>query len=266
MNIKKEEVRESIRNNYAGVALQGTGGGCCCSSGCCSSTSSVNISEASVKIGYTEEDIADVPMESNMGLGCGNPIAIALLKEGEIVLDLGSGGGFDCFLARKQVGETGYVIGVDMTPEMIKLARSNAEKNGYSNVEFRLGEIEHLPVPDTSIDVIISNCVINLSLDKEQVFKDAYRVLKPGGRLKTSDVVAIVKLPEEIRQDLEMVSSCIGGAEYIEDIKTMMNNAGFRDVRLTQKSNSDEIINSWFPDKNMAEYVASFDIEAIKLI
>jgi arsenite methyltransferase len=161
----KEKIREFIRKNYTGVALKSSERGCC-GGGCNCSCAPASINETSIAIGYTNEDLLNVPPESNMGLGCGNPIAIAELKEGETVLDLGCGGGFDCFLARAQVGETGYVIGVDMTPDMINLARSNAQKTGYTNVEFRLGEIEHLPVGDSSVDVIISNCVINLSLDK----------------------------------------------------------------------------------------------------
>ncbi len=188
-----------------------------------------------MKIGYTEEDISNVPVESNMGLGCGNPIAIASLKKGEVVLDLGSGGGFDCFLASKQVGETGLVIGVDMTLDMIMLARQNAEEDGYNNVEFRLGEIEHLPVADESVDVIISNCVINLSPDKEKVFKEAYRVLKFGGRLSISDVVATADLPEEIRQDLSLMAGCIAGAEYVENIRIMIQQAGFKNIKLVLK-------------------------------
>jgi len=224
----------------------------------------MDIIETSVKIGYTEGDLSNVPPEANMGLGCGNPIAIADLKEGEIVLDLGSGGGFDCFLARRQVGESGYVIGIDMTPDMIKLARNNAEKSGYTNVEFRLGEIEHLPVADNSVDVIISNCVINLSLDKEQVFKEAFRVLKPSGRLSTSDVVATAQLPQNIKQDLALIASCIGGAEYVEDIKAMLQNAGFKEIRMTPKDNSKEIVKAWAPDKNIEDFVASYTIEATK--
>jgi SAM-dependent methyltransferase len=224
----------------------------------------LNIDEVSARIGYSEDELLNVPSEANMGLGCGNPIAIAALKQGEVVLDLGSGGGLDCFLARKQVGDTGYVIGVDMTPDMIKLARENAKKSGYTNMEFRLGEIEHLPVKDSSVDVIISNCVINLSLDKEQVFKDAYRVLKPGGRLSISDVVATAELPQNIKQDLSLTAGCISGASYIEDIKAMLHNAGFKDIRLTPKDNSREIIKTWVPDKNAEDFVASYIIEAIK--
>lgn len=262
MSNKTEEIRESIRKNYAEVALHDTGSGCC-SNSCCCSGSDLNIS-SSLKIGYTEEDLTNSPKEANMGLGCGNPVAIAALRKGETVLDLGSGGGFDCFIASKQVDETGYVIGVDMTPEMIKLARDNADKGGYANVEFRLGEIEHLPVADSSIDAIISNCVINLSLDKEQVYKEAYRVLKSGGRLKVSDILAKVPLPDEIRQDLQSISACVGGAAYIEDIRNMMYNAGFKDVNLTQKIYDKTIIESWFPGKNIGDYVGSYDIEAIK--
>ena len=259
----KEDIREFIRKNYTEVALKGTEGGCC-GGGCSCNGAPMNIDETSIKIGYRSGDLSNVPTEANMGLGCGNPIAIAALKEGEAVLDLGSGGGFDCFLARRQVGDTGYVIGVDMTPDMIKLARKNAEKSGYTNVEFRLGEIEHLPVADVSVDVIISNCVINLSLEKEKVFKEAYRVLKPGGRLSISDVVATAELPEHIRQDLTMMTGCIAGAEYVENIRTMMYNAGFKDIRLTPKDNSREIVKTWAPDKNIEDFVASYIIETIK--
>lgn len=263
MTNSKEDARDFIRQNYTEVALKGTEGGCC-GSGCCCSGNSVDINETSLKIGYSEDELLNVPMESNMGLGCGNPIALAALQEGETVLDLGSGGGFDCFLARRQVGESGYVIGVDMTPEMIKLARKNAEKSEYTNVDFRLGEIEHLPVADASVDVIISNCVINLSLDKRLVFNEAYRVLKAGGRLSISDVVATAQLPENIKKDLALVASCIGGAEYVEDIKSMLHNAGFRNIRMLPKDNSREIIKSWIPDKNIEDFVSSFVIEARK--
>ena len=258
----KEEIREFIRKNYTEVALKGSSGGCC-SGGCCDGDT-MDIAESSIKMGYTVGDISNVPPEANMGLGCGNPIAIVDLKEGEIVLDLGCGGGFDCFLARGQVGETGYVIGVDMTPDMVSLSRKNGEKSGYANVEFRLGEIEHLPVANESVDVIISNCVINLSLDKEQVFKEAFRVLKHGGRLSISDVVATAELPEQIRQDLTMMSGCIAGAEHIENIKVMLNNASFKNIKMEPKGNSRDIIKSWVPGKNIEDYVASFIIEAIK--
>ena len=260
---KKEEIREFIIKNYTGVALKGSQSGCC-GCGCSCGGAPMDISDASMKIGYTEGDLLNVPPEANMGLGCGNPIAIAALKEGEIVLDLGSGGGFDCFLARNKVGETGYVIGVDMTHDMIKLSRKNAEKSGYTNIEFRLGEIEHLPAADASVDVIISNCVINLSLDKQQVFKEAFRVLKPGGRLSISDVVATAQLPKNIKQDLTLIASCIGGAEYVEDIEIMLHSAGFKDIKMTPKNNSREIVKAWAPDKNIEDFVASYIIEAIK--
>lgn len=259
----KEKIRKFIMKNYSEVALRGSEGGCC-GGGCSCSGAPVDIDDASTKIGYSEEELLNAPAESNMGLGCGNPIAIAALKEGEVVLDLGSGGGFDCFLARNQVGESGYVIGVDMTPDMIYLARKNAGKMEYTNIEFRLGEIEHLPVADAFVNVIISNCVINLSLDKEQVFKEAYRVLKPGGRISASDVVATAVLPENIKYDMGLIAGCIGGAEYVEDLKVMLANAGFRDIKMTPKDNSREIIKSWAPDKAIEDFVASFIIEAVK--
>ncbi|MGI6318408.1 MAG: arsenite methyltransferase [Dethiobacteria bacterium] len=258
----EEDIRDFIRKNYAEVAQKGNEGGCC-SGGCCTGAP-INIIQISKEIGYTDEDILSVPLEANMGLGCGNPTALASLKEGERVLDLGSGGGLDCFLARKQVGETGYVIGVDMTPEMVRLARKNAKDSGVTNVEFRLGEIEHLPVADSSVDVIISNCVINLSLDKKQVFKEAFRVLKPGGRLSISDVVATKQIPQNIKQDLGLIAACVGGAEYVEKIREMLQDAGFRNIRMEPKANSREIVKSWAPGKNIEDLVASYNIEAVK--
>jgi len=267
MNLNKEEVREHIRKSYSKVATQKSssccGGGCSCESDVLDFTEQ-DIEEVSKKIGYSNEDINSMPEKANMGLGCGNPIAIASLKEGETVLDLGSGGGFDCFLSRKQVGETGTVLGVDMTYEMLKLSRDNVRKLGYTNVEFRLGEIENLPVADSSVDVIISNCVINLSLEKDRVFKEAYRVLKNGGRLSISDVLATAKLPENIKNDLTMMSGCIAGAEYVENIRNMIQEAGFINIKLTPKDNSKEIINSWVTNENVENYVASYIIEAIK--
>lgn len=259
----KEETREQIRKNYSQVALNGSGG-CCCSPGCCSSDTTFDVNEVIKNLGYSADDLSNMPDQANMGLGCGNPIAIASLKEGETVLDLGSGGGFDCFLARRQVGEKGLVIGVDMTPEMIKLARENAQKSGYSNVEFRLGEIEHLPVADSTVDIIISNCVINLSLDKEKVFKEAYRVLKDGGRLSISDIVATAELPEDIKSDIAMMAGCIAGAEYVENIRAMLYNSGFKKINMKPKDNSKEILSSWIPNKNIEDFVASYIIEAIK--
>lgn len=257
-----EEIREHIRTQYAKAANKKAQG--CCAGECGCNGTAVDIAAVSKKLGYSEQDFYNAPYESNMGLGCGNPIAIASLKIGETVLDLGSGGGFDCFIAQKQVGETGYVIGVDMTPDMITLARKNAAKRGDKNIDFRLGEIEHLPVADNSVDVIISNCVINLSTDKELVFKEAYRVLKTGGRLSISDVVATAEIPEEIRQDLKMVSSCIGGAEHINKLEAMLQKAGFEEINIVFKENSKEIIKPWAPNTNIENYIASAYIEARK--
>ena len=260
----KDDIRELIRKNYGAVALRGADSSGCCSGGCSCGSTPLDVSKILTQIGYSKDEQADVPPEANMGLGCGNPIAIASLKEGETVLDLGCGGGFDCFLARRQIGNTGYVIGVDMTPEMIKLARKNAERSDYTNVEFRLGEIEHLPVADESVDVIISNCVINLSPEKEQVFKEAFRVLKPGGRLSISDVVATAPLPHHVKDDFALLAGCIGGAEQVENLKAMLEGAGFQDIMLTPQDNSREIIKSWAPETELADYVASYIIEATK--
>jgi len=258
---EKEVVREHIRKSYADVAAKGSQGcGCVCN---CNDTS-FNVEDLALNIGYKKVDLSAVPTNANLGLGCGNPLASAGLKEGEVVLDLGSGAGFDCFLARNQVKDYGYVIGVDMTPEMIKLSRENLTKSGYTNMEFRLGEIEHLPVKDQSIDVIISNCVINLSLEKQQVFNEAYRVLKPGGRLALSDVVATAKLPLDIKEDLVMIAGCIGGADYIEDLRAMLVKSGFKNIVMLPKENSREIISNWVPGRKVEEYVASYIIQAHK--
>ena len=259
----KEELRDQIRENYSQVALKGSSG-CCCSPGCCGVDPAFDVNTAAKNLGYSEEDLQNMPDQANMGLGCGNPLAIASLQEGDIVLDLGSGGGFDCFLARRQVGDSGYVIGVDMTPEMIKLARKNAWESGYQNVEFRLGEIEHLPVANDAVDVIISNCVINLALEKQQVFNEAYRVLKPGGRISISDVVATAKIPECIKDDLTSLAGCIAGAEYVGSIENMLKNSGFINIHMVPKNNSKDIIKNWVPGKNAEDFVASYIIEAQK--
>jgi ubiquinone/menaquinone biosynthesis C-methylase UbiE len=214
------EKKDVIKKKYGKIA---TIGGSCCSSGCCGDSSTADISKS---IGYSENDINALP-DANLGLGCGNPIAYAGLKPGDIVLDLGSGAGFDCFLAAKQVGDTGKVIGVDMTQAMIEKAKANALKYGYSNVEFRLGDIEALPVESNSVDVIISNCVINLAPDKEKVFKEAFRVLKPGGSMYISDMVLLAELPEEMKNDEDLLTSCLAGALLKEDYLRLLNKAGF---------------------------------------
>lgn len=266
MEADKINIKSKIKLSYGKIAQRGNQG---CGDGCCSpnpkgKTSILSINDISTKLGYSQNDLEGMPNQANMGLGCGNPIAIASIKEGETVLDLGSGGGFDCFLARKQVKETGHVIGVDMTPAMIDLARNNCEQLGYKNVEFRLGEIEDLPIENDTIDVIISNCVINLSVDKPRVFKEAYRVLKHGGRVSISDILATAQLPANIKEDLKMYTGCIAGAEEINIIETMLKNPGFVDISIYPKDNSKEILKSWAPDKKVEDYVASFIIEARK--
>src|SRR3972149_9853511 len=216
----KEEIKKVVRERYAKIVKQDSS---CCGTTESSCGSSNSTHEISKEIGYSEEELKAVPEESNLGLGCGNPVALASLREGETVLDLGSGAGFDCFLAANKVGKNGKVIGVDMTPEMIEKARENIKKGNYENVEFRLGEIENIPVADNSVDVIISNCVINLSPDKKRVFQEALRVLKPGGRLVVSDIVLLEELPDFIRNSIEAYIGCISGAimkdKYIESIR-----------------------------------------------
>ncbi|MBW1981463.1 MAG: arsenite methyltransferase [Deltaproteobacteria bacterium] len=260
-NKHPEEIRTTVLQRYGDLAKGGSKGcGCTVSPSCCGSSSP----SASEALGYSVEELSSVPEGSNMGLGCGNPQAIAALKPGETVVDLGSGGGFDCFLAAARVGKSGRVIGVDMTPEMVNRARENARQGDYTNVEFRLGEIEHLPVADNTADVIISNCVINLSPDKQSVFQEAYRILKPGGRLAISDVVATASLPPELRDDLQLLSRCIAGAVTPEEITGMLQRAGFREIRIQLQESSREVIKEWIPGINAQDYVVSATIEAVK--
>jgi SAM-dependent methyltransferase len=215
-------------------------------------------------MGYTEGEIATAPDGANLGLGCGNPQAIASLRQGETVVDLGSGAGFDCFLAARQVGDSGQVIGVDMTPEMISKARENAATAGATNVSFRLGEIEHLPVADETVDVIISNCVINLSPEKPDVFNDAFRVLRSGGRLAVADVITTAPLPESVLQDLRAYTGCVSGAVSADDIEAMLAEAGFVDIRISPKDESRELVREWSSGANLEDYVVSALIEARK--
>jgi SAM-dependent methyltransferase len=224
--MKEENIKKEVRKRYAKVAK--TSGSCCASNvSCCSAPSNAQVSEL---IGYSQEEMNAVPEGANLGLGCGNPTALASLKEGERVLDLGSGAGFDCFLAAKKVGQTGKVIGVDMTPEMLDKARANTKKGKYTNVEFRLGEIENLPVADSSVDVIISNCVINLSTDKLRVFEEAFRVLAPKGRLMVSDIVLLKPLPKSVQKNVEAYAGCIAGAETKDKYLELIRKAGFQEV------------------------------------
>jgi arsenite methyltransferase len=224
-----EDVRKTVREGYAKVVKQGSS---CCTPAtpCCGSTELIQ--DISKKIGYTDAELQAVPEGANLGLGCGNPVALASLKQGETVLDLGSGAGFDCFLAADRVGERGRVIGVDMTPEMIEKARENGKKGNYTNVEFRLGEIEHLPAADNSVDAVISNCVINLSPDKKGVFAEAYRVLRPGGRLMVSDIVLLKELPAFVKNSLEAYIGCVSGAMLKDEYLKTIRDAGFQDVKI----------------------------------
>lgn len=261
-DVKHDEIRQAVRQQYGQVAESE---GCGCAPSCCGSpTEAASADSLSHALGYSTAETSAVPDGANMGLGCGNPQAIAKLKAGETVLDLGSGGGFDCFLAAKQVGDSGRVIGIDMTPAMVSKARANAEKGGYRNVEFRLGEIENLPVADGVADAIISNCVINLSPNKPRVFVESYRTLKPGGRLAISDIVATAELPEEIRRDVALYTGCMAGASLISEVEVLLRSAGFEQIRIAPKDESKTFIRDWAPGTTVTDYLVSASIEAVK--
>jgi len=298
MNLNSDEIRKAVREHYGNTAegccggpapeesgsccvadveaKEAGAGGCGCETtttsndsaigGACCSGTGLSADETSVTLGYSADELAALPEGANLGLGCGNPQAIASIKPGETVLDLGSGAGIDCFLASKATGEDGFVIGVDMTPEMIAKAKVNAEKTGAKNVEFRLGEIENLPVANNRVDVIISNCVINLSPEKRKVYAEAYRVLKPGGRIGVSDIVLTAELPEKLQNDLFLYTGCMAGASALADIETYLSDAGFADIRIAPKQESREFIREWVPDRNIEDYVVSATIEATKPI
>ncbi len=265
--LENDTVRKIVRERYGRIAEQG--GSCGCAPTCCAPTQaspppehdSAAVSQA---LGYSAEETQTLPEGSNLGLGCGNPQAIAALKSGEIVLDLGSGAGFDAFLAARAVGSAGRVIGVDMTSEMVSKARKNQAAGGFENVEFRLGEIENLPVADATVDVIISNCVINLSPDKGRVFREAFRVLKRGGRLAISDIVALAPIPDALRKDWEFYTGCVAGAPLVEDLEVALEQAGFVHIRIVPKGGDREIVGGWFPGHQAEEFVASASIEAVK--
>ena len=286
---KQERIRKAVRQNYGRVAGRvaeqwGTKksvelSGCCqgetveagenvktgkSTAGCCGGEPADIQESLAGKMGYGEEEIQKAPEGSFLGLGCGNPAAIASLLPGETALDLGSGAGIDCFLAAGQVGPQGHVIGVDMTPEMVSKARDNLDKTDFENVDFRIGEIENLPVADSSVDVIMSNCVINLSPDKPAVFKEAFRVLKPGGRLAIADTITSAPLPDSYKNDLQLIANCVGGALSAGEYEEMLITAGFKDVKITPKDDSRELIKEWDPEKKLEEFILSATIEGIK--
>ncbi len=260
-----EQVRDLVRSRYGAIA-EGAASSCCApkpvaKSPCCGGPDATELAR---RMGYDEADLSAVGDGANLGLGCGNPQAIAAMRPGEVVVDLGSGAGFDAFLAARRIGETGRVIGVDMTHEMLNKARANAARLGLSNVEFRLGEIEHLPIADNAADVIISNCVINLSPDKAAVFAEAFRVLKPGGRVAVSDVVMLKPLPPELAAVRDLFTGCVGGAATVADLSRWLEQAGFFDIRIDPKPESRELIAEWTPGLGVEDYVTSAIIQARK--
>lgn len=271
MTKQHHTVRNTVRENYAKIADQGGNSGCCGPTdgggSCCGPADDVEIPSAEAMsgfFGYSDDEMAAVPEGANLGLGCGNPQAIAEMQAGEVVVDLGAGAGFDAFLAAGKVGATGHVIGVDMTHEMLTKARANAAKGGYDHVEFRLGEIEFLPIADDTADVIISNCVINLSPNQPQVLREAFRVLKPGGRLAISDVVATAPFPEHFKDDDFLLSGCVTGASLVSDLQTWLEEAGFTQVLIDIKEESRAGIADWAPGSGAEKYVVSAIITAKK--
>ena len=293
MTTNSDTVRDTVREGYSKIARDGqwsgvqsspAAGGSCCGGGsggggCCGPTT-LTADQVAGAVGYATEELSALPEGANMGLSCGNPTAIAALQPGEVALDLGSGGGMDCFLAGPRVGATGRVIGVDMTADMLSKARKNVEsyrtQSGLDNVEFRLGEIEHLPLADASIDVVLSNCVINLSPDQSQVWREVARVLKPGGRVAISDLALLKPLPESVVADVEALVGCVAGAKLVDTIRADMEAAGLADIRLTSKPEYVDAMTSWqdplyqkiiaaLPEgSKMSEYVTSLDIAASK--
>jgi ubiquinone/menaquinone biosynthesis C-methylase UbiE len=255
------QIKEMVRARYGGIAAEGEMS--CCAPSSCYSPEATSHDKAR-RMGYSEAELAVVPEGANLGLGCGNPQAIAAMQPDEVVVDLGSGAGFDCFLAARQVGDTGHVIGVDMTHEMLKKARDNAARIGAGNVEFRLGELEHLPIADNTADVVISNCVINLVPDKEQVFREAFRVLRSGGRLAVSDVINIAPLPPELQSDPTLLCGCVAGAAPAERIEAWLSDAGVVDVRIMPNFESREMVESWASGHGVEKYIASAMVEARK--
>jgi len=265
-----DEQRRAVRRRYARIARDGSEASSCCddasddASSCCDESDAASDDELTRQLGYSEDEVAAVAEGANLGLGCGNPTAFASMEPGDTVLDLGSGAGFDCFIAAQEVGSDGRVVGVDMTPAMVEKARDNVERNDVTNVEFRLGEIEHLPVADETVDVVISNCVVNLSPDKQQVFHEAYRALRPGGRLAISDVILTAELPPEVHADPESVASCVAGAAPESAVEEMLSNAGFEEIRIEPKEESEEFISEWDDERDVSEYVVSATFEAVK--
>ena len=255
-----DEIKEMVRARYGAIAAAQSAS--CCAPSCCGEPAASG--SQSSRMGYSAEELAAVPEGADLGLGCGNPQAIASMKPGETVVDLGSGAGFDCLLAARQVGPQGRVIGIDMTHEMLAKARANAAKVGARNVEFRLGEIEHLPIADNTADVILSNCVINLVPDKAQVFREAFRVLKPGGRLAISDVVNTAPLSPELAADRQLICGCVAGAAPVPQIEAWLAEAGFTGIRVTVKPESRDLIATWAPGRGIENHVASAIIEGWK--
>ena len=263
MDNKKQRIQNQIIDKYGKIALNRTS---CCDGGpssCCSNLEQDTIA-LSMEIGYSKDEIANVPEGANLNLGCGNPQVFADLKFGEVVLDLGSGAGFDCFLAARKVGKQGKVLGIDITQEMIKKAKYNAASGSFTNTFFQLGKIEHLPLKSNSIDVVISNCVINLSTDKGQVFHETFRVLKPGGRLAVSDVIALTDLPDEIRNDLDLYSSCFSGAMEHNKLNNLLQAVGFSKITINFDEKGQDITQSWSLQQNPGDYIRSASIKATK--